>query len=94
VPWVSISSKVVNDICEISVEDNGVGLEEGDLEKIFEPFVRLHGRERYEGTGMGLTTCKKIVARHGGEIVARGKPESGAVFIIRIPLHHHSSEKA
>jgi light-regulated signal transduction histidine kinase (bacteriophytochrome) len=92
-PSVSISSRVVDDVCEITVEDNGIGFNEGDMERIFEPFVRLHGRDIYEGTGMGLTTCKKIVARHGGEIMAHGKPECGAVFVVRLPLRHHSGKK-
>ena len=87
-PSVIITSRIVGDICEISVEDNGIGFNEEDVKKIFEPFVRLHGRDVYDGSGMGLTTCQKIVNRHGGEIVARSKPGDGAVFIIRLPLHH------
>lgn len=85
-PFVSISSRVVGNSCEIKVEDNGIGFNEKDGERIFEPFVRLHGLDKYEGTGMGLTTCKKIVARHGGEITAQGKLERGAVFVVRFPL--------
>ena len=87
-PSVKIFSRIVGDICEISVEDNGIGFNEEDVKKIFEPFVRLHGHDDYDGSGMGLTTCQKIVNRHGGEIVARSKPGDGAVFIIRLPLHH------
>ena len=89
-PSVTISSRVVDDVCEITVEDRGIGFSEGDMEKIFEPFVRLHGSGIYEGTGMGLTTCKKIVARHGGEIMARCKPECGSIFVVHLPRRHNS----
>lgn len=86
-PRVSIASRIVEDFCEITVEDNGIGFEENNLEKIFEPFVRLHGRSTPDGSGMGLATCKKIIERHGGEIFARCKPEAGgAIFVIRLPL--------
>jgi len=93
VPSVSISSRIVGEVCEIAVEDNGIGFDEADMEKIFEPFVRLHGRDIYEGTGMGLTTCKKIVTRHDGEILAHSKPESGATFIVRLPLRHYAERR-
>ncbi len=85
-PRVTISSRIVGDLCEITVEDNGIGFEENNLEKIFEPFVRLHGRTTYDGSGMGLTTCKKIIERHGGEIFALCKSEPGAIFVIRLPI--------
>jgi signal transduction histidine kinase len=89
-PSVSIGSRVIDDICEISVADNGIGLAPGDLEKIFEPLVRLHGRDIFEGTGLGLTTCKKIVQRHGGEILAHAGPQCGSVFIVRLPRRRQS----
>ncbi|MDF1578642.1 MAG: ATP-binding protein [Desulfobulbales bacterium] len=91
-PAVSISSRIVGDFCEIFVVDNGIGFGEDDLQRIFEPFVRLRGDDNHEGTGMGLTTCKKIVARHDGEIVARSKPSSGATFIVRLPRDHRSDQ--
>ncbi len=70
---------------EISVSDNGIGFEEVYLDRIFELFQRLHGRHEYEGTGMGLAICRKIVQRHGGTITARSVPERGATFIIHLP---------
>lgn len=70
---------------EILIQDNGIGFDLKDAERIFKPLERLHSRREYEGTGMGLTTCQKIVARHGGEIVARGVLGQGATFIIRLP---------
>jgi PAS domain S-box-containing protein len=89
VPEVSISGRLAEEgYCEITITDNGIGLSADDVEKIFEPFVRLHGSEVYEGSGMGLTTCRKIVDRHGGEIKALSRPGQGAVFVIRLPIRH------
>ena len=67
------------------VEDNGIGFNEKHLDRIFAPFQRLHGRDEYEGTGMGLAICQKIVERHGGSITARSEPGKGATFIITLP---------
>ena len=72
--------------CQIIVEDNGIGFEEQYLGRIFAPFQRLHGRSEYEGTGMGLAICKKIVERHGGSITANSTPGAGTSFIVRLPL--------
>ncbi|MCE5336120.1 MAG: PAS domain S-box protein [Desulfobacteraceae bacterium] len=87
-PVVRIGSdcEAGNERCRIWVEDNGIGFEEEYSEKIFAPFMRLHGRSEYEGTGMGLAICRKIVARHGGTITATGKPGVGALFTIELPL--------
>lgn len=70
---------------EIRVEDNGIGFEEKYLDRIFKPFERLHGRSAYEGTGIGLAICEKIVHRHGGSITATSQPGQGATFIISLP---------
>jgi signal transduction histidine kinase len=51
------------------------------------PFVRLHGRGEYEGTGMGLAVCRKIVERHGGTITALSSPGQGATFVVLLPAH-------
>lgn len=70
---------------EIRVEDNGIGFNEQYLDRIFQPFQRLHGRTEYDGNGMGLAICRKIVERHGGSITAKSTPGQGAAFIIRLP---------
>jgi len=70
---------------EIRVEDQGVGFNEQHLERIFQPFERLHGRSEFEGTGMGLAICRKIVERHGGVLTATSIPQKGATFIITLP---------
>ncbi len=85
-PFVSVKSAVMNDgIVEISVEDNGIGFDETFADRIFAPFHRLCGRSEFEGTGMGLAICKKIVERHKGSITAKSAPGAGATFIIRLP---------
>lgn len=68
------------------VKDNGIGFEEKYAEKIFNIFQRLHGRNEYEGTGIGLSICRKIVSNHHGYIVGRSKENMGAEFIIILPI--------
>jgi PAS domain S-box-containing protein len=85
-PHVKIHAQEVGDAYEIYVEDNGIGFEERYLDKIFLPFQRLHGRSsRYEGVGMGLAICIKIVARHGGKLSARSEFGKGSTFIVTLP---------
>jgi PAS domain S-box-containing protein len=75
------------DYWQIRVEDNGVGFDEKYLDRIFQPFQRLHGRGEYEGTGIGLAVCMKIVERHRGTLTARSAAGQGATFIVTLPAH-------
>ncbi len=84
-PKVSITSKHQETFCIIRVKDNGIGFDEKYTDRIFTIFQRLHGKSEYEGTGIGLAICKKIVQRHNGEITARSKLGKGSTFIIKIP---------
>lgn len=80
--------------CEIRVKDNGIGFEQKYADRIFTIFQRLHGRNTYEGTGIGLAICRKIVDRHLGTIEAISEPNQGALFVIRLPVRQISDEKA
>lgn len=77
-------------VCRLQVSDNGIGFDTRYLDRIFQPFQRLHGRDEYEGTGMGLAICRKIVERHGGAITAVSSPGQGATFTITLPLSHQN----
>jgi PAS domain S-box-containing protein len=74
------------EFCELLVQDNGIGFEEEYSEKIFAVFQRLHNRDQYEGTGVGLAVCRRIVDRHHGTIVARSKLGQGATFTVSLPM--------
>lgn len=78
--------------CVISISDNGIGFDEKYLDKIFIIFQRLHGRHEYEGTGIGLAVCRKIVDRHGGHLTAQSRPLGGAQFIVTLPLTHEPGD--
>lgn len=71
---------------KLTIADNGIGFEQKYATRIFELFQRLHTRDKYSGTGIGLAICKKIADNHMGFIKATGKPEAGAVFTVYIPL--------
>jgi signal transduction histidine kinase len=74
------------EFCRVTVEDNGIGFDEKYAERIFGVFERLHGRQEYEGSGIGLSVCRRIVERHGGTITAKSVPGEGATFTIDLPL--------
>jgi signal transduction histidine kinase len=89
-PQVAVSSRVTGSgQVEISVQDNGIGFDPEQAGRLFTPFTRLHGRSEYEGVGMGLAICKKIVERHNGSIQAESIPGQGTKFIVILPLSSH-----
>ncbi|MAR90551.1 MAG: histidine kinase [Pseudomonadales bacterium] len=84
-PEIRISCRPQDSGYAIDIADNGIGFDEQYLEKIFTPFQRLHGKEQYEGTGIGLAICRRIVERHGGTLTARSQPDVGTTFTITLP---------
>ena len=78
--------------CRITVEDNGIGFEEKYADRIFQVFQRLHGRNEYEGTGVGLAICRHIAERHKGTIKAHSSPGQGAKFILTLPVEQETEE--
>ena len=69
----------------IDVSDDGIGIPENQQERIFKPFSRLHGRDEYEGAGIGLAVCRRVAQRHGGRIDVRSEPGKGSVFSVWLP---------
>jgi PAS domain S-box-containing protein len=85
-PQVSIRARSLpGNLVQIEVEDNGIGFDSNKTDSLFQPFQRLVNRKDYEGSGIGLAVCRKIVERQGGEISAESVPGEGAVFRIRLP---------
>ncbi len=92
VPVIRVSGRTLTSVsgealCELSFQDNGIGFDEKYLDKIFAVFQRLHGRTEYEGTGVGLAVCRRIVDRHHGSIIAHSRPGEGATFLVTLPMH-------
>ncbi len=84
-PIISVEIQTVDFQTIYKVEDNGIGMEEDKLERIFRPFTRLHNQEKYEGSGIGLATCKKIVELYRGTIWAESKVNEGTCFYLTLP---------
>jgi light-regulated signal transduction histidine kinase (bacteriophytochrome) len=93
-PFVKVYSKEENVVnktaaysyCQICVKDNGIGIEDKYKETIFQIFKRLHSRTDYDGSGIGLAICQKIVEQHNGYITVASKPGKGSTFIVTLPL--------
>jgi PAS domain S-box-containing protein len=83
---IAVRGREEDGYAEILVKDNGIGFDKKYAERIFLPFQRLHVRDEVEGTGMGLSICRKIVQRYGGEITASSCPGEGSVFTVRLPF--------
>lgn len=94
-PRIEIAERADSDPAFITLEcrDNGIGFEPQYAERIFGVFQRLHTRDQFAGAGIGLSICRKICARHGGEIHASGEPGVGALFTIRLRRLHRPNER-
>ena len=79
-------SPLARQLCQILVVDNGIGFDEKYLDRIFTVFQRLHKKGEYEGTGVGLAICRKIVDRHNGTITARSSLGQGTTFVVTLPV--------
>jgi signal transduction histidine kinase len=98
-PHVTVSGEVLDGgggppRARIVVADDGIGFDMKYLDRIFTPFQRLHGRQEYEGTGMGLAVCRRIVERHGGALTAESAPGEGARFLVTLPVRQTPGESA
>ena len=83
-PVVNIKAQELTDFWQLSVSDNGIGIDEKYQEKIFVIFQRLHSKDKYDGTGIGLAVCKKVVDRHGGQIWIDSELGKGSTFYFTI----------
>jgi signal transduction histidine kinase len=86
IPVVRVSAEVQGNTAIFAVTDNGIGMDPGQAERIFQPFHRLHGEEEYPGTGIGLAVCERIVEQHGGRIWAQSAPGQGSTFRFTLPV--------
>lgn len=89
-PRVAVSRHDADGRATFTVQDNGVGFDPAYADKLFAPFQRLHRADEFEGTGIGLALCHRIVSRHGGSIDATGVPGAGATFRFHLPAPAHA----
>ena len=84
-PKITIKAEDQEDIWQFSVQDNGIGIDPSKQDDVFLMFKRLHTKDKYSGTGIGLAICKRIVELHGGDIWVESEPNKGSIFYFSIP---------
>jgi PAS domain S-box-containing protein len=85
-PKILVTSTTNTKNCTVKISDNGIGIEEQYLDQIFDPFRRLHSRAEFEGSGIGLATCKKIMDEYQGKVAVESEVGVGTTFILTFPL--------
>lgn len=85
-PHIQINAVIFDGMAEFRVSDNGIGIPADSFERIFQVFQRLHSRDRYEGSGIGLAVVRRIVERHGGRVWVESREGVGSVFHLTLPL--------
>jgi signal transduction histidine kinase len=93
IPEIRVTAVDAGEFWQFAISDNGIGIDQKYFDKIFQIFQRLHSSQEYQGTGIGLAVCKKIVERHGGKIWVESKPGEGTTFFFTIPKNQVSEGK-
>ena len=93
-PRVRVYASRIDDRWQISIEDNGIGINPHHIDSIFQPFKRLHSQKDYEGSGLGLATCKRIIDQHEGQIWVKSIPGQGSTFHFTTPVVDDNQAKS